>query len=443
MNHRFHIGPFYIGPFHISHRFKLHLLVALCAAMAAPFAAANSVDDAASAADRGVLKVGALATLEGPFAILGEEAMRGVAMALSEVDHRAGGHRIELLRASSDATRESALAAARQLVEEDGVRILLGPLSGSEGLALKDYAKTQPQTTFINGASAAQDTTLREPAANFFRFSTDGAQWMAGLGDYVVKEKGYKRIITIGEDYSFIYTLVFGFLTEFCAAGGEVLDRLWVPIGQQEYGSLIAAIPEDVDAVWVGLGGHDALSFLSQFQAAGRDVPLIGGSITVDQTILSQRDAAKQALIGTPSAGPISDNWDAPEWRAFVARYQAAFPPQERSASPSLFAAMYYIAARAMIEGLNAVDGDLSQGQAAFRAALSSMTLDAPTGRITLDQNRNGVANIFLSEVVEDETGALKNQLIRVTPAVNQTLGVDPEQFLAMGPVGRHVPACD
>ena len=52
---------------------------------------------------------------------------------------------------------------------------------GDEGLALKDYAKTVPDKTFVNGSSAAQDTTFRDAAPNFFRFSTDGAQWMAGV----------------------------------------------------------------------------------------------------------------------------------------------------------------------------------------------------------------------------------------------------------------------
>lgn len=407
--------------------------LALCAAMATP----------SFAADKGVLKVGGLATLEGAFTILGKDAMRGIELALSEVDYQAGGYTIELITASSDASPDSALRAARKLVEQDDVAVILGPLSGSEGLALKEYAKTQPQVTFINGTSAAQDTTLREPADNFFRFSTDGAQWMAGLGDYVVKEKGYTRIATIGEDYSFPYTMLFGFLSEFCAAGGEVVDRFWVPIGQKDYGSLIAALPDDIDAVWVGLGGGDAVNFLTQFQQAGGDVPFIGGSITVDQTILSQKGTAKQALIGTPSAGPTSDDWDNPKWQAFVDLYQSGYAPEDRFQSPSLFATMYYIATRAMIDGLNAVDGDLADDQGAFRAALASMTLEAPTGPITLDDNRNGVANIFLSEVVEDENGALKNQLIKVIPAVNQTLGFDRDKFLSLGPVGRDVPACN
>src|SRR3546814_16633060 len=87
--------------------------------------------------------MGALATLEGAFAVLGEDSMRGVRMALEEFDHTAGGKKIELVTGSSDASPDSAVRATRKLVEQDGVQVLLGPLSGSEGLAVKDYAKTK------------------------------------------------------------------------------------------------------------------------------------------------------------------------------------------------------------------------------------------------------------------------------------------------------------
>ena len=120
------------------------------------------------------IKMGALATLEGAFTVLGEDGMRGVELALQEAGYKAGGKPIELITGSSDASPDSAIRATRKLVEQDGVQVLIGRLSGSEGLAVKDYAKTQPNVTFLNGSSAAQDTTLREPAENFFRFSTDG-----------------------------------------------------------------------------------------------------------------------------------------------------------------------------------------------------------------------------------------------------------------------------
>ena len=258
------------------------------------------------------LKVGGLATLEGVFAKNGEDSMRGIEMAIKEYKNTAGGYKIELVKASSDAKPDTAIRSARKLIEQDGIQILIGPLSGSEGLAMKDFAKTKPEITFINGSSAAQDTTLRDPAPNFFRFSSDGAQWSFGLGEHVYKTKGWKKIASLAEDYSFPYTQFYGFALEYCALGGKITNRFWVPLGTKDYASVIAALPQDVDAIYVVLGGADAIAFLNQYQQAGGKAKFIAGSITVDPAILTSKGKAKDALLGTPAGSPIADNWDDP-----------------------------------------------------------------------------------------------------------------------------------
>ena len=416
---------------------RVFLGLALTTALTMPTLA---VSTRAMAADDDTIKIGVLATFEGAFTVLGEDGMRGAIMAVEEAGGETGGKKIELIKGSSDASPDSAVRAARKLVEQDGVKVLIGPLSGDEGLAVKDYAKTKPDVTFLNGTSAAQDTTLRDPAENFFRFSTDGAQWMAGLGTYAYNEKGYKTVATVAEDYSFPYTQVFGFMAEFCKAGGKVPSKSWVPIGTKDYSSVIAAIPDEVDAIYVALGGADGVNFLTQYQQAGGQAPLIGGSITVDQTVLGSKGKMHDVVIGTPSAGPIADNNDAPEWKAFVEEYKKlpdAFP------SPSLFAHGYYVNMKAALMALDAVDADVSDGGKKLRETLAGLELDTPTGTIKLDANRNAVADMYLTEVAEGDDGNLYNKLVKVVPQVNQTLGIPEAEFLALGAVSRDNPSCE
>jgi branched-chain amino acid transport system substrate-binding protein len=388
----------------------------------------------------GSIKVGLLATLEGPFTVLGQDGVRGAELALTEAGYMAGGKKIEIIKGSSDASPDSAVKAARKLVEQDGVAILIGPLSGDEGIAVKDYAKTQPNITFVNGTSAAQDTTLRDPAPNFFRFSTDGAQWMAGLGDYAFNVKKYKTVATVAEDYSFPYTQVFGFMAGFCKAGGHVPVKFWVPIGNKDFSSIIAAIPEKVDAIYVALGGADGINFLTQYQQAGGTAPLIGGSITVDQTVLGTKGKQRDFVIGTPSAGPIADNSDDPAWKKFVADYKGAY--KDGFPSPSLFAQGYYINTKAVLLALDKVGGDLSDKEVKFRDTLSKLEFDTPTGKVKLDKNRQAIADNYLTEVAKGDDGNLYNKVIKVMPAVNQTLGIPEADFLKLGAVGRDNPDC-
>jgi branched-chain amino acid transport system substrate-binding protein len=388
----------------------------------------------------GTIKIGTLATLEGPFTVLGQDGMRGVELAVKEHNGMAGGMKIELVKGSTDASPDSAVKAARKLVEQDGVQLVIGPLSGDEGLAVKDYAKTKPNITFVNGTSAAQDLTLRDPAPNYFRFNTDGAQWMAGLGEYVFKTKGYKNVATVAEDYSFPYSQVFGFMAGFCKAGGHVPSKSWVPIGNKDFSSVIAAIPDDVDAVYVALGGADAVNFLTQFQQSGSAVPLIGGTITVDQSVLGAEGKVKDFLVGTPSAGPVSDQDPGAAWQKFAADYKAAFA--DGFPSPSLFAHGYYVNTKALLNAIDAVGGDVSGDQAKLREALSKMSFDTPTGKVSLDKNRQAIADNYLSEVTKGEDGKLYNKVISVTSQVNQTLGQDEAAFLALGVANRDNPSC-
>ena len=93
-----------------------------------------------------------------------------------------GGKDIQIVGfGCSDSTANKAIEETRRLVEQLGADILIGPLSGDEGIAVANYAKTQPNKTFLNGISGAQDTTLKVQAPNFFRFNPDGAQWSSGL----------------------------------------------------------------------------------------------------------------------------------------------------------------------------------------------------------------------------------------------------------------------
>jgi ABC-type branched-subunit amino acid transport system substrate-binding protein len=408
--------------------------------LAATFAVSVTLSGSASAADK--IKIGFFSTLEGPYTALGEDGQRGFDLAVMQHHNKAGGKDLEIIRGSSDASPDSALRAAKKLVEQDKIDILIAPLSGSEGIALRDYAKTQPQITVINGCSGALETTYVTPAPNFFRFNIDGAQMHKGLGQYIYNVKHYKKIATIGEDYSFVYTQVFGLALDYCPLGGQITKRIWVPLGTKDFSSVISSLPDDVDAIYLGLGGADALNFLNQYQQAGGNAKLFGGTIMIDQTILSSKGKAKEALIGTASASSFGDTSDDPKWQAFVKAYKDSWPPEKRFPSPSLCAVHYYDETAAALLALDKVNGDLSDGHKKFREALATLVLDAPNGQIKLDENRQAIGTTFVTEVVRDSNGDLVSKVVQVVPNVDQRLGFSKEVFDRIGLPAREVPVC-
>lgn len=388
------------------------------------------------------IKIGILVALEGAFAEGGKDGVRNVELALRQVNNTIAGKKVETVVAPTDTTPDTTIRQARKLIEQDKVDFIIGPLSGSEGIAMRDYAKTIPDKTVINGISGALETTWVDPAPNFYRFNLDGAQWGYGLGSYVVKEKGWKKIATVAADYSFGYTNFLGFAVDFCKAGGDIVERFWVPLGSSDFGGVIAALPDDVDAIYLGVGGTDAINFLNQYEQAGADTNLIGGTIMADQTVLTSKGRAKEALAGTPTSGPFANDNPDPAWQTYVKLYQDGFPESERFPSPSLFGLGYYTATLAAITALEQIGGDLSDGQKKFHEALSNLELDSPTGKIKLNENRQASGTVFVTEVVEGADGNLTSKMVAKVDNVTQTLGMTPEEFRAMGLPSRDTPDC-
>ncbi len=388
------------------------------------------------------IKVGILVALEGAFAAGGADGVRNVELALKLAGGMAGGKKIETVVAPTDTTPATTTRMARKLIEQDKVDIIIGPLSGSEGIAMRDYSKTVPDKTVINGISGALETTFVDPSPNFFRFNLDGAQWGTGLGSYVFNKKGWKKVATVSADYSFGYTNFLGFAVDFCKAGGNIVERLWVPLGSSDFAGVIAKLPDDVDAIYLGMGGTDSINFLNQYQQAGGKANLIGGSIMADPTVLGSKGKAKDALKGTPTSGPFAADNPAPEWQAYVKAYQDAFPANQRFATPSLFGIGYHVATLAMIAGLNEVKGDLSDGQKKFHAALSKLKLKTPLGVVELNENRQASGSVFITEVSETADGGLTSKMVGRVDNVTQTLGMTADAFKAMGLPSRTTPDC-
>src|ERR1700674_4036066 len=201
----------------------------------------------------------------------------------------------------SDSTASKAIEETRRLVEQLGADILIGPLSGDEGIAVANYAKTnQPNKTFINGIAGAQGATLKVQAPNFFRFNPDGAQWSAGLGSYAYNKLNWKTAAVIGDDYAFPYTSLAGFIAEFCAVGGNVTKRVWPPLGTTDYSSFIAQLPKN-ENLFVGVGGAGLITFLKQYQQLNgklNTAHIMGNTFSPDRQLLH--------AIGTPMVGAVA-----------------------------------------------------------------------------------------------------------------------------------------
>jgi branched-chain amino acid transport system substrate-binding protein len=427
------------------HRSRLFLLLLgiLALAFAAVAAGCGGEDEPQQPAETGAadtggaaegepIKIGHLSTCEGPFAVFYDATTAGAMLPFIQrgakpagekgsagvTGAEIAGHPVEFAWGCSDANPDKAVDEARRLVEEENVDIFIGPLSGSEGIAVANYAKEQPSVTFLNGSSAAQDTTLKVQAENFFRWGGDGAQWMAGLGDYAYDELGWRTAVIIGDDYDFPYTQAAGFVAEFCALGGNVVQRLWPPLGEEDYSSFIAQIQE-ADGFLMNVTGTGTLAFVRQYGDLRGNLAdkIVASTVSVDPNVLKELG---ERVVGVVTAGPVAADSEDPKFKEYLAGMKEAYP---KALAGSLFDVLYYDAMEAVILALEEVDGDLSDDHAKFREALANLQLDAPNGDTTLDEYRNSVAPNYVFQVVADKTGdgVPDVETLKEIPNVDQT----------------------
>lgn len=371
------------------------------------------------------IKIGVIVPMTGVYASGGEDGMVSVRLAVEAIGGEIAGRPIQLIFEDGAANPQIALDALERLVTRDGVQLVLGPLSSGAGMAVKESADNYPNTTIIVAGAAAEDITMRGLKDNIFRTTYTGSQVMFPFGRFAYEELGYERVVTLAEDYSFPFSQISGFAAGFIAAGGEIPNRIWVPLGTSNYTSIMPQLAAaNADAIFVALGGTDAINFLNQADNFGLldRIEILGGTITVDPTVLQTAGALVE---GVYTGSHFSQALTHDEFIEFDQAFRAA----TNNRVPSLFAGDYYIAAEVALAALEAVDGNI-EDQAAFRAALKDVEMMTARGPFKFDDYNQVVLTTYITQVREVD-GEYQNVVVYEYPDSTQFGPFDPEWYEA------------
>ena len=350
-----------------------------------------------------------------------------------------GGKKINIVGyGCGDETPSLALKETRRLMEQLGGEIMIGPLSGDEGVAVANYAKAHPKQTFLNGTSGGQQTTLKVRAKNFFRYNGDGAQWNAGTGEIAYKRLGWRRAAIFMDDYSFGYTSGAGFIAEFCAWGGTITKRVFAPSPNTDYSSYVQQLPppSQVDGYFWVIGGSGTAPSLKAFtqQHGAVDPKKIIGNLFFaflgnDKELGPQLVGAYMGGFGT---GPGLQTKAAKAYRKLATKWYPEFNPDDG------FYYNWWNPTWALTTAMKKINGDLSGGHQKLWAAMPRQ-LNAGFGVIKLDKNRQAIQDQYPIRYVK-KGNTITFEVIGLIPQVDQTFG---GQFNEKTPSpSRTAPAC-
>ena len=379
------------------------------------------------------LKVGLLAPLTGVVASGGREMVEGTQFFFEKQGNKIAGRTVELMVEDDGSNPDTSIQKARKLVEQGKVDFLIGNLLANTGLAVANYVKGTGTPYFIP-IIAADDLTQRDRIKNVVRVAGYSAsQFSHPLGEWALK-KGYKKIVTVGQDYTFGHEQCGGLAQVFTEGGGQVVQQFWHPLNTADFSPYLGQIANmQIDAVFAMETGADATRFITQYASFGLKgkIPLLGAMNATDQSVIRTLGEECEGII---SAAHFAEGSDNPATAAFVKEYTAKF-----GKTPSLYGFSMYSGAMWVSKAIETLKGKIDDRTAFIDTVLKTELDNSPLGKtVKLDEFGNPIYDVYIRQVKKAPDGKFWNVPIETYPAVSQFFKYDPATYMKQPPYSRN-----
>ena len=365
-------------------------------------------------------RVGVLVDCVGILQPKGAGMLAGAELPFRERDFSVGGRKVELVKGCTEVSAlTNPILAARRLIEDEGVDVVMGPVGDTEGVVMRDLAARYPDVTFILAATAAQDATLRKSQQNVFRFVADGAQSAAGLASYAYRDLGWRRAAVAFDYVPSAWEATAGFVAEFCSLGGRV-DVQGAFEAAPPDRRLAGRMARQADGVFLSSGFYSPGEFLTAYDRAvthlSRRLILNGYGLSLPQALT--RPGVD--LTGVVLGGDIPFAAETPDWRHYIRALETTYPDLPPGAAHDQVLVPYYVGAEGLARALNEVDGDTGVHGKRLRSALARVRFDGPMGPIRLDSRRQAIVSVHLRRLVT-AADRVTTRPVRVVPGVDES----------------------
>ena len=385
-------------------------------------------------AQKGPIRIGFMSSLTGPLSPNGKDMLNSFELFLEEQGGKLAGREVKLVTEDDAGNPATGLTKLRGMAEGQGIQILVGPLSAAVGYAIRDYIDSKKLPAIFPIVSG-EDITQRKRSPYIVRTGWSSAQPSHPFGKWVYDNLKYRRIAMIGYDFAFGWEVAAGFHRTFEESGGQIVQKLWPPLGTTDFGPYLAQLKRDVDAVYAVFSGADALRFAKQYEDAGLKarLPLVGGGTFTDEHVLRTMG---DEVLGVITALHYSAALTTPGNQKFARTYEGKFKQV-----PSYYSEGTYVAGLQLKRALEGLSGDAESVERLVGTLRKTELADTPRGPIRFDDYGNPIQNIYIRKV-ERVGGKLQNTVIHTFPNVSQFWTYKPEEFLKNPVYSRDYPPC-
>ena len=242
---------------------KYNLLFSLLAALGLAGAAQAEITG-------GVVKIGVLNDMSGPYADLaGPGSVVAAKMAAEDYVKATGSKlKIEIVSADHQNKPDVGSSITRKWIDTDGVDMILDVPTSSVALAVAQVVKDK-NSVMVNSTGGSSDLTGKSCTPNTVHWTYDTWMLAHGTGSAVVKSGGDSWFF-LTADYAFGQALERDTAAVVVASGGKVLGSVKVPLGTQDFSSvLLQAQSSKAKVVGLANAGADTINSIKQASEFG------------------------------------------------------------------------------------------------------------------------------------------------------------------------------
>jgi branched-chain amino acid transport system substrate-binding protein len=347
------------------------------------------------------LKVGIIATLSGPPAVLGQQLRNGFNLAVKDLNGKLGGRDVEVIVVDDELKPDLAVNKVKTLVDRDKVDFVVGPIF-SNILAAIMKPVTEGGAILISPNAGTSNFAGKDCNPNFFVTSYQNDQVFAVSGKHA-QDTGIKKVFLMAPNYQAGKDALAGFKNFF---KGDIADEVYVPLNQLDFSAELAKIAAaKSDAIYVFLPGGMGVNFVKQFRQAGlaNDVKFLS-AFTVDESTLPAQQDAALGFFGGANWAPDLDN---PQNKRFVAGYEKEF-----GAVPATYAFQAYDAALLIDSAVRQVQGNIANREV-LRAAMMKAEFSSLRGGFKFNTNHYPIQDFYLVKVAKRADGKFETQIVK------------------------------
>jgi len=389
----------------------LALVLSACAAPAAPAPAVPAEQPAAEepaaepAAEEpaaaepagGELKLAILAPLSGPVPTFGVSTRDGALLAIEEWNAKGGvnGKKIVPIVEDSQCTPDPAVNAANKVIDQDGVKYIIGEVCSSASIPISEIANAKgviqisPTSTNL-GVTANADGTVKDYI--FRACYTDDLQGAVGA-KYAFETLGAKTaFIMLDQANDYVKGLAESFEASFTGMGGTIVGKETYTGKDTDFSAILSKVAEaKPDLVYLPDYYNVVNLVTKQAKEKGIIAPFGGG----DGWDSSDLDTA--AAAGGFFVNHYAPADPRPEVQNLLKAYGEAYKDDAGTPKvPDALAVLAYDATNMMLEAIKAAG---TEDTAVVKDALAGITFNGVSGKITFNPMHNPIKSLTILEV--------------------------------------------